>query len=85
MRGEHPGARNAAEGRDQAKDPERHRTHSKEIADHVFRQARNEVDDEAENRALGLDDKAHLVPGLLADQGANVVGAEPAAHTEGGH
>src|SRR5207244_150213 len=42
-------------------------------------------DDEAEDRALGLDDEPHFVPGLLADQGANVVGAELAAHAEGGH
>jgi len=49
-----------------------------------FRQAGDEEDDEAKDRTFGLDDEAHLVPGLLTDQSANIVGAEPPTHTEGG-
>src|SRR6266478_3408819 len=85
LRRQDPGAWHAAKRGDQRKDPQRHGTDPKEVADHVFRQARDEVDDEAEDRALGLDDEPHFIPGLLADQGANVVGAEPAAYAEGGH
>src|SRR5260370_18926276 len=33
----------------------------------------------------GLANEAHLAAGLLADQGANIVSAEPAPHAEGGH
>ena len=38
-----------------------------------FRQAGDEEDDEAKDRTFGLDDEAHLVPGLLTDQSANIV------------
>src|SRR5439155_6175546 len=79
LRRQNPGTWHATERGDQRKDPERHGTDPKEVADQVFRQARGEVDDEAEDGALGLDDEPQLVPGLLADQGAHIVGAEPAA------
>src|SRR6185503_14428784 len=86
LRRQDPGAWDAARRRDECKDPERHGTHPEEVADHVFRQARNEVDDEAEDGALGLDDEPQLLPRLWADEGAHVVGANqrpaPKAATE---
>ena len=80
-----PCAWDAAKRRDQRKDPERHGTHPEEVADHVFRQTGNEVNDEAEDGALGFDDEAELRPRLWADEGAHVVGANPAPDPEGGH
>src|SRR6266436_2053602 len=85
LSGQDPGSRDAAESRDQRENPEGHRADPKEVADHVLWQTRDEVDDEAEDGALGLDDESHLVPALLADQGAHVVSAKPAAPAEGGH
>src|SRR5713226_4388115 len=85
LRGQDPGARDAAEGGDEGKDPERHRTQTKEVADHVLGQPRNQEDDETEDGALRFHDEAHLLPDLRADQLPNVMSAQPPPDAEGRH
>src|SRR5438445_9645008 len=80
-----PRAWNAAKSRDQSEDPERHGTHPEEVAVHVFRQARDELDDEAEDGALGFDNEAHLLTGVRTHQLLHVAGAQPPPDAKGGH
>src|SRR5207253_6613128 len=60
--GGNPGARQTPDRRDDGEDPERHRAHAEEIRDDVLRKAGDEVEDEADDGALGLDDEVHLLP-----------------------
>src|SRR3989441_2598186 len=66
VRGEHR-ARQPPRRRDDRKDPERHRADPEEGGDDVLREPRDEVEDEADDRALGLEDEIHPVPVVLAE------------------
>src|SRR5712691_448998 len=66
VRGDH-GARQPPDRRDDRKDPERHRADPEEVGNDVLREPRDEVEDEADDRALGLEDEIHPVPVVLAE------------------
>jgi hypothetical protein len=84
LRGEHPGAGNAAECRHHREDPEGHGAEGEEIADDVLGQAGNQVDDEAENGTFRFHDEPELVPGFFAHEIPHVGVAQPAPEAEGG-
>src|SRR2546426_12317708 len=54
-----------------AKTQKRHRTDAEEITHDVFRQSRDQVDDEAENGSFSLDEEAHALPHLRRHQALN--------------
>src|SRR5256712_10842498 len=62
-----PGARNPREGRDDGEEPEGHRADPEEVRDDVLREPGDEVEDEADDRALRLEDEVHPVPVVLAE------------------
>ncbi len=55
---------------------------AKEIAQHVLLEPRDQIQDEAENRALGLHDEPEAVPDLRADQALDHSRPEPPADSE---
>src|SRR5919201_608161 len=62
-----PCPRKPADRRHDREDPERHRAHSEQVRDDVLRKAGDQIEDEADDRALGLDDEVHLLPVVLAE------------------
>src|SRR5215813_1574050 len=63
--GRDPRAREAPESRDHGEQPERHGTDPEEIRDDVLRKAGDQIEDETEDRALGLEDEVQPVPVVL--------------------
>src|SRR6267143_460160 len=62
-----PRARDPRERRDDGEEPEGHRADPEQVRDDVLREARREIEDEADDRALGLEDEVHPVPVVLAE------------------
>src|SRR5207249_5208332 len=61
------GARQTPDRRDDREDPEGHRADPEQVGDDVLREAGNEVENEADDRALGFEDEVHPVPVVLAE------------------
>src|SRR5439155_7503789 len=57
----------ASHRRHDREDPERDRADAEEIRDDVLRKSRDQIQDEADDGALGLEDEVHPVPVVLAE------------------
>src|SRR5438093_1332300 len=66
VRGDHR-ARQTPDRRDDREDPEGHRADPEEIGDDVLREPRDQIEDEADDRALGFEDEVQPVPVVLAE------------------
>src|SRR2546428_1018113 len=66
-----PRARDPPHRRHHREDPEGHRAHAEQVGDDVLREAGDQIEDEADDGALGLDDEVHLLPVVLAEPGAD--------------
>ena len=79
-----PRPRDARDARHDGEHPERDRADAEQVRDDVLRKAGNQIEDEAENRALRLDDEVHAVPVVLAEPGPDErlapESAQPEAH-----
>src|SRR5689334_3235523 len=62
-----PRPRQPTDGRHEREHPEPHRAHAEEIRDDVLREAGNQIEDETDDGALGLDDEVHLLPVVLGE------------------
>src|SRR5436309_14183924 len=77
-----PGARNPRESRDDGENPEGHRADPEQVRDDVLREPGDEVQDEADDRALRLEDKIHPVPVVVTEPCADEGLAPAVAHPE---
>src|SRR6266850_472108 len=77
-----PRAGDTPHGGDDREEPEGHRADAEQVRDDVLREARDQVEDEADDRALGLQDEVHLLPVVLAQPRADQRLAPLAAHPE---
>src|SRR5215467_2215142 len=81
--GRNPRARDAPQGRDHGEQPERHGTDPEQIRDDVLRKAGNQIENETEDRALGLEDEVQPVPVMLRQprphQGLAPLASDPEA------
>ena len=66
-----PCSRQPPDRRHHGEHPERHRAHPEQVRDDVLREAGDQIEDEADDRALGLDDEVHLLPVVLAEPWAD--------------